>query len=62
MALFAVSTTSGNDVIFELWNQLKARGPVVPVPVILNLLSDQPSNHALGSRSKNQIRKMNMHA
>ena len=48
MALFAVSAISGIDARFELWNQLKVRGPVVPVPVILNLLLDQPRNQALG--------------
>ena len=53
MALFAVSAISGIDARFELWNQLKVRGPVpvVPVPVILNLLLDQPRNQALGFKS-----------
>ena len=51
MALFAVSAISGIDARFELWNQLKVRGPVVPVPVILNLLLDQPRNQTLGSKS-----------
>ena len=54
MALFAVSTISGIDARFELWNQLKVRGPVVPVPVILNLLLDQPSNHALKAEIKSE--------
>ena len=51
MALFAVSTISGIDARFELWNQLKVRGPVLPVPVILNLLL---SNHALGAEIKSE--------
>ena len=51
MALFAVSAISGIDARFELWNQLKVRGPVLPVPVILNLLLDQPRNQALGFKS-----------
>ena len=57
MALFAVSTISGIDARFELWNQLKVRGPVLPVPVILNLLLDQPSNHALGVEIKSEKSK-----
>ena len=51
MALFAVSAISGIEARFELWNQLKVRGPVVPVPVILNLLLDRPRNQALGFKS-----------
>ena len=51
MALFAVSAISGIDARFELWNQLKVRGPVLPVPVILNLLLDRPPNHALTFKS-----------
>ena len=51
MALFAVSAISGIDARFELWNQLKVRGPVVPMSVILNLLL---SNHALGAEIKSE--------